>query len=52
MGMSDRHLIVGDFCMLSNNITFQVSDGHSILDKNSKKILNRDKYPMAIGERS
>ena len=52
MGESDCHLIIGDFCMLSNNITFQVSDGHSLLDRNSKKILNKVTHPMVIGEHS
>ena len=52
MGEADCHLIIGDFCMLSNNITFQVSDAHSLLDKNSKKVINKVKHPIVVGEHS
>lgn len=38
--------------MLSNNITFQMSDAHSVLDKNTKKIINRVTHPVIVGKHS
>ena len=52
MGESNCHLIIEDFCMLSNNITFQMSDAHSVLDKNTKKIINRVTHPVVVGKHS
>ena len=52
MGESNCHLIIKDFCMLSNCITFQMSDAHSILDKNEKKVINKVTHPVIIGEHS
>ena len=39
----DCEVIIGNDCMCSTDVHFIASDGHCIVDKDSKKILNRSK---------
>ena len=41
--------IVGDDCMLSDNITIWATDAHAILDKQSSKVLNVVTKPLRVG---
>lgn len=40
---------IGCNCMLSRNITIWGDDGHSLLDKETYQIINRQKHPLTIG---
>ena len=40
---------IGCDCMLSRNITIWGDDGHSILDKETHQIINKQKQPLTIG---
>ncbi len=42
-------LIIGDDCMFSYGVELWASDAHSIIDKDSKKILNKVSKPLVIG---
>lgn len=42
-------IIIGEDCMFSNSINIRADDGHSILDKNTSKILNEPQKPVIIG---
>jgi len=42
-------LIIGNDCMFSYRVEIWASDAHSIIDKDSKKILNKVSKPLVIG---
>ncbi len=42
---SNLKVTIGDDCMFSSNIYIKPSDGHTIIDKNTNKIIN---YPQSI----
>ncbi|MGF6822441.1 acetyltransferase-like isoleucine patch superfamily enzyme [Microbacterium sp. ZKA21] len=44
-----EEIIIGKGCMLSSNITFRTSDGHSIYDMTSKRLVNRTR-PITVGD--
>ena len=48
--IEDSQCIVGKDCMFSNLVWIWPSDAHSILDKNTGKLLNRVKEPLIIGD--
>lgn len=41
--------IIGEDCMFSNSINIWATDGHSVLDKNTRQILNHADTPLIIG---
>ena len=45
----ESSVLIGEDCMLSNSISIWASDGHSILDKETNKILNKPTKPLVIG---
>lgn len=45
-------LIIENDCMLANNIQIWTADGHSIIDKNTCKILNTQPSQVVVGEHS
>ncbi len=45
----ESSLIIGKDCMLSSEITIWPIDGHAIVDKNTKQILNAANKPIVIG---
>ncbi|MDR2337757.1 MAG: acyltransferase, partial [Deltaproteobacteria bacterium] len=40
---------IGDDCMISNEIEISTTDNHTIFDKINKKIINKQKRPLIIG---
>lgn len=46
---SNIKIILGKNCMLSSNITFRGTDGHTIYDLESRKVLNQTR-PILIGD--
>lgn len=44
-----NQVIIGDDCMFSNNIDIWATDGHAILDFNTKEVINKQKHPLQIG---
>ena len=44
----DASVIIGENCLFSGNIAIWATDGHSILDKTTKEILNPIKSPIVI----
>lgn len=44
-------LEIGNDCMFSNSIDIWATDGHTIYDLDSKKIINRQKHPLKIGNK-
>ena len=42
-------IIIGNDCMFSYSVEVWASDAHSIIDKDSKKILNKVSKPLVIG---
>ena len=49
---ADGGCIIGEDCMLSNSIRIWGTDGHSIIDMNTKELLNTSKGPVVIGNHS
>ena len=45
----NAELIIGDDCMLSYGVEIWASDAHTIIDKDTKKLLNRVCKPVIIG---
>ena len=43
------YIKIGKDCMLSSNITFRATDGHCIIDNDTKELLNATK-PIIIGD--
>lgn len=43
-------LTIEDNCMFADNISIWTADGHSVIDKNSQKILNVDPGHVIVGE--
>lgn len=41
--------IIGEDCMFSGNIMLRASDNHIVLDRDTKKILNKSAHPLTIG---
>ena len=44
-------LAIGADCMFSNSIDIWATDGHTIYDRDSKKIINKQKHPLKIGNK-
>ena len=49
MSEDDAKVLVGENCMFSYDVEIWASDTHSILDKESGKLLNRVSNPLIIG---
>lgn len=43
-------LNIGSYCLFANNVDIWASDGHSVLDKTTGKILNHITHPVNIGD--
>ncbi|MBR7158756.1 MAG: acyltransferase [Alphaproteobacteria bacterium] len=48
ISLLQNHLIIGEKCMFSDNITIW-GDGHAVLDVNTHKVLNKPSSPIIIG---
>lgn len=46
---ANEEITIGEGCMLSSNITFRTSDGHSIYDLTTKRLVNRTR-PIIVGD--
>lgn len=44
-------LNIGSYCLFANNINIRASDGHSVLDKTTGKILNHITHPVNVGDK-
>jgi len=44
-------LIIGDDCLFSTGILIRLDDGHTIFDKDTKSVINKQKNPLVIGNR-
>lgn len=40
---------IGDDCMFSNSIYIWGTDGHAMIDAKTKKVINKQKHPLKIG---
>ncbi len=49
-GMKNQSVKVGDYCLFSSQIALFSSDGHTLLDKNTKQILNFKGGNISIGD--
>jgi acetyltransferase-like isoleucine patch superfamily enzyme len=46
---STAKVFIGEDCMFAHDIHIRASDGHSILDKETREIINEPKHPVIIG---
>ena len=42
-------LIIGDDCLFSSNILIRLDDGHTVFDRDTKSVVNKQKNPLVIG---
>jgi acetyltransferase-like isoleucine patch superfamily enzyme len=42
-------VFIGNDCMFAHDIFIRATDAHSIIDKETRKIINKPKYPIVIG---
>lgn len=47
-GMSTNGVIIGDHCLLASDVVIRASDGHLILDQQTKQQLNKSNKPIVI----
>jgi acetyltransferase-like isoleucine patch superfamily enzyme len=48
-GLDGSKIIIGDDCMFSFGVQFQISDGHAIFDKDTGRVINKQRHPLIIG---
>lgn len=46
----DSSAIIGSDCLIADGFDIRASDGHSIIDKDTKELLNRVSKPVVIGD--
>ncbi|MDR0586996.1 MAG: acyltransferase [Treponema sp.] len=43
-------IFIGNDCMFAHDIFIRATDAHSIIDKETKEIINKPKHPIVIGD--